>query len=413
VKPRSGLVAALDIGSTKIAAFIARIHPEDGIEVIGIGHQLSQGCRGGVVVDMKRAEQSILAAVESAERMGAATIDRVLLNIASTKTYSMRANPEVPIHGQVNDRDIHRLMSQVAERVYAQDREVVHMIPLSYCIDDAASVKDPSSMVGQHLRAQLHVVLTQVNTVINLANCLASCQLDIEELICTPYASGLACLTPDEMELGAIVVDMGGGSTSFAVFKDQELIHTGSIAVGGHLVTSDIAQGLSTSYAHAERIKTLHGNAIITESDEDEMIDVPIIGEDQASGEYHYVSRALIGQIIRPRLEETFELVRDHLAEAGPDVALIKRMVITGGASQLLGTKELASLMFQRHVRLGVPRLLEGMAESTRSPAFSAAVGMLQFAAHKSIHKRYDMEHYVEQKPTLMGRLAKWLQEHF
>lgn len=414
-KTRSGVIAALDLGTTKIACFIARVDPNGKIEIIGIGHQLSRGFRAGVVTDIKLAEQAILAAIEAAERMAATSIDSVIVNISGQKMASQHVSSQLPLQGnEITEKDIQKVLCLAINQSRHPEQELIHAIPLEYAIDGVVGIRDPKGMFGKQLTTYVHLITAPVATIMNLVNCLAKCQLDIEELVVSPFAAGLASLTEDEKELGVTLLDMGGGHTSFAVFKQGFLIYADSIPIGGHHITSDIAQGLSTTLSVAERLKTLHGNTVPTAVDEHELIEVPLLGEQEASREeMHHIPRAMLGNIIRPRVEEILEMIADKLHHSGVDHLSSKRLVLTGGGSQLMGMKELTSHYFSKQVRIGVPRTVEGLAESTKGPAFSTIVGMLQFAANKAQEVRYHIENYEEKRHGYVGKILKWLQENF
>lgn len=408
-KPKSGVITVLDVGSTKIACVIARIRSNGNIEVKGVGHHSAQGFRAGTITDIKLAETSILAALESAERMAETSIERVIVSISGTSIKSHHVNVRMTISGHmVTERDIARIISQSLGR-YKQP--VVHYVPLDYTIDGSGGIKDPVSMCGDVLTSRLHIITASPAVMVNLSNCLARCQLDIDGFMISSYAAGLACLSEDEMNLGCTIIDMGGSVTSFAIFKDGNIIHTDSIPLGGWHVTTDMAQGLSTSLISAERIKTLHGHVISTAADNKELIDIPFIGEEMT--ESYQVPRSLLVSIIRPRIEEILEIVRDRLKESGFEAAAGKNIVLTGGASQLMGLKELASFIFKKQVRLGIPEHLQNIDLSLYGAGFSTVIGMLRFTANRSARPPVAMHEETIAKKGVSGRLWRWVQENF
>lgn len=408
VKPKSGLIAVLDIGSTKIACVIAHINNGGHIQVKGIGHHSAQGFRAGTIVDIKLAETSILAALESAEEMAETAIEKVIVSISGATVKSHHINACMTITGQmVTERDIARITAQSLEK---HKQPVVHYAPLDYSIDDTKGIKDPISMYGDVLTSRLHIITASSSVMMNISNCLARCQLDIDGFMVASYAAGLACLTQDEMDLGSTVIDMGGNITSFAIFKNGNVIHTGSVPLGGWHVTSDIAQALSTDFTSAERIKALYGHVISTADDSKELIDIPFVGDDIS--DTYSVPRAQLVAIIRPRIEEILEMIRDRLKESGFEAISGKNIVLTGGASQLMGLKELATFIFRKQTRLGIPHL--GDTElALRDSSFSTVVGMLCFAANRYIHPPLALHDESEKKKGKMGRLWYWLQENF
>jgi cell division protein FtsA len=408
-KPKSGLITVLDVGSTKIACVIARIRNNGEIEVKGVGHHSAQGFRAGAITDIKMAETSILAAVESAERMAETAIEKVIVSISGATIKSHHVNARMNVSGHmVTERDIARIISQSLSR-YKQP--VVHYVPLDYAIDGTGGIKDPVSMCGDVLTSRLHIITASQAILMNLSNCLARCQLDIDGFMVASYAAGLACLTEDEMDLGCTIIDMGGTVTSFAVFRGGNIIHTEALPVGGWHVTTDMAQGLSTSLTSAERIKTLYGHVISTSSDNKELIDIPFIGEEHT--DTYQVPRSLLVSIIRPRVEEILEMVQTRLKASGFEAVSGKNIVLTGGASQLMGLKELATFIFGKQVRLGNPEPLGNMDPSLYGAGFSTALGMLRFAANRTTRPPVAVHEEKEEKKGTPRRLWRWLQENF
>ena len=379
VRRRTGPVAALDIGSTKIACFVAKAEG-DAVRVVGIGHQVARGVRGGAIVDMESAAESILNAVASAEQMAGETLKAVVVNAACGQPTSNAVAVEVAVAGQeVRDHDLRRVTAAGRAVESAPHRRLIHAIPVSYAIDGSRGIRDPRGMCGERLGVNMHLVTADSSALRNVEAVIGRCHLDVESFVVKPYAAGLASLVEDEMDLGVTVVDMGGGTTSMAVFFDGHAVWTDSVAVGGAHVTNDIARGLSTPLAHAERMKTLHGSAIVAAADEREIIDVPLVGEEEHDHANH-VPKSILAGIIRPRLEETFELVRSRLDHSGFDKVAGRRVVLTGGASQLQGVRELAATVLDKHVRLGRPIRIQGLSDQTGGPAFATCAGLVGLA---------------------------------
>jgi cell division protein FtsA len=291
-------------------------------------------------------------------------------------------------------------------------REVVHSIPVGFSIDASRGIRDPRGMYGQRLGVNMHVVTAAAGAVRNHANSVGRCHLEIAALVVSPYAAGRACLVEDEIDLGVTVVDMGGGTTGIAVFFDGNLVFADSVPVGGGHVTNDIARGLSTPLVHAERMKTLYGCAIASAADEREIIAVPQIGEEE-DGQANHVPKSLLVGIISPRLEETFELVRDRLEASGFDKIAGRRVVLTGGACQLPGTRELAGLILDKQIRVGRPLRIEGLAEATAGPAFSASAGLVHFALSERAETPRSARAFAEETSGLFTRVGHWLRENF
>ncbi len=386
---RSTIISVLDIGTSKICCVIAKLKPSPRkagllgrtheIEMIGIGHQLSRGIKGGVITDMATAEQAIRSAVDAAERMAGITIEGVVVNISCGRIFSEAFSASVSISGhQVDDRDIQRVLHAGRAHSGGDERSVVHAVPIGYSLDGNQGVQDPRGMLGKDLGVDIHVVSAETAPMQNLSLCISRCHLVVDAMVTTPYASGLSALVQDETDLGVLCVDMGGGTTSASIFYENNFVYADVIAVGGGHVTLDIARGLSTPLAAAERIKTLYGGALASESDERETITVPPIGG-EAGEAGNIIPRSMLTGIIQPRLEEIFELMRDRLRNSGFERFGARRLVLTGGASQLPGARELAARILDKRVRIGRPFGISGLPEAARNPAFAAVTGMLVY----------------------------------
>ncbi len=415
---RDGLMAALDVGSNKTCCFIAKPDSSGEPKVIGIGQQVSQGVKTGTLVDLESAETSILSAVNAAEQMADERIEHLVINLSGGYPASSSVGVEVSVDGhEVADGDLRRAV----EQCHALDgvnghgdrtRRLVHSIPTSYTIDGSRGIRDPRGMFGQRLGVNMHFVTASTGAVRNLLNCVQHCHLDVAGMVVSPYASGLACLAEDEMELGVTLVDMGGGTTTIAVFYEGKVIYTAVAPIGGLHVTTDIARGLSTPLAHAERMKTLYGHAIASEVDDRAVIEVPQVGEDENS-HTQTVPQSLLTGIIQPRLEETFELVRSRLEMSGMDKLAGRRVVLTGGACQLPGVRDLAALILDKQVRIGRPVRVRGLAEATSGPAFATCAGLLTYAMATDRAAPRETLPPSPQSPGLMGRIGQWAREHF
>lgn len=451
-KPRNGLIAALDIGTSKVCCMVARIDrpaTDDPMRqtpiarVVGTGHQVSGGIKGGIVTDMAAAETAIRQAVHAAEQMAGETIREVSVNLSGGKPGSEIVSVEVAVGGhEVSDGDLNRVIEKIvaprhnghggnghptngtppgghaagshgrAARNGSSERELIHAIPVAYAIDGNRGIRDPRGMFGDTLGVDMHLVTAAAGAVQTLRTVIERCHLDVDEFVVSSYAAGLAALVEDETDLGVTVLDMGAGTTDLAVFYDGRMIFADTIPVGGAHVTNDIARGLSTPVAHAERLKTLHGNAVATVADEQDLIDVPQVGEDIHESPNH-VPRSILNGIIQPRMEETFELVRAHLSDSGIAGFAGRRIVLTGGASQLQGVRELATLILDKQVRMGRPLRLRGLAEAMAGPAFVTSAGLIAHAVNQpeAISAPAPV---LEGEPTgLTGRVGAWLREHF
>jgi cell division protein FtsA len=407
------MIAALDVGSTKICCFIAQREESGAPRVVGIGHQVAKGIRSGAITDMEQARNSILAAVQAAEEMAGDTIREIFINVSTGQPSSRTFGVEVPVTGhEVSPGDVRRVLDQGRQSLNGGDREVIHSIPVGFTVDGSNGIQDPRGMYGQRLGVHMHIVSAAAGPVRNLANCVAGCHLDVAAFVVSPFASGLSSLVEDEMELGATLIDMGGGTTAIAVFSEGELIFTDSIAIGGQHVTTDIAHGMSTPLAHAERMKTLYGSAIASTSDSRAVIDVPQIGDDSGAAPNHVPKSLLVG-IIQPRIEETFELVRDRLEAAGLANGAGRRIVLVGGASQLHGVRDVAAQVLYKQARLGRPARIAGLAEATAGPAFATCAGLLNYALSNRALTTVPTWSKTHETRGLLGRIGHWLEENF
>ncbi|HTZ37562.1 MAG TPA: cell division protein FtsA [Stellaceae bacterium] len=408
-RPRGSLIAGVDIGSSKICCFIARVEGAEPV-ILGIGHQVSRGMRSGAIVNLDEVSDSIRSAVHAAEEMADENIEGVAVSLSTGFGPSRLVKAEIGIGGrEISDADMRHVLERGYQMREAGDREVIHSFPVGFSIDDSRGIRDPRGMIGTRLGVNMHIVTANAAAVRNHSAAIGRAMLEPDAFVVSPYAAGLACLVEDEMNLGVTVIDMGGGTTTIGVFVGGNLVFTDSVPVGGIHVTNDIARGLSTPLAHAERLKALFGSAIASTLDEREMIAVPQIGEEE-EGHANHVPKSLLVNIIAPRIEETFEMVRNRLEAGGSDKIAGRRVVLTGGACQLHGVKELAGLILDKQVRLGRPLRVKGLAESTHGPAFSAAAGLLHFATSERAERPRPVRAAAR---GLFGQMSGWIREYF
>jgi cell division protein FtsA len=408
-RPRGNLLAALDIGSAKICCFIARV---DGQEprILGIGHQVSRGMKGGAIVNLDEVSASIRAAVHAAEEMADEPISEAVVSLCAGFGPSRMVKAEIGIGArEISDTDMRHVLERGYQMRDPGDRQVIHSFPVGFSIDESRGIRDPRGMIGSRLGVNMHIVAASGANVRNHSAAVTRAMLDIDAFVVSPYAAGLACLVEDETNLGVTVIDMGGGTTTIGVFVGGNLVFTDSVPVGGLHVTNDIARGLSTPLAHAERLKALFGSAIASTLDEREMIAVPQIGEED-DGHVNHVPKSLLVSIIAPRIEETFEMVRNRLEAGGSDKIAGRRVVLTGGACQLHGVRELAGLILDKQVRIGRPLRVKGLAEATHGPAFSTAAGLLHFAMSERAERPRPGRAAGR---GLFGQAVHWLRENF
>ncbi|WP_181702535.1 cell division protein FtsA [Chthonobacter albigriseus] len=420
---RPVVVSVLDVGTSKICCVIARLMPRPSgdvlpgrthaIEVLGFGFQRSRGIKAGAVVDLEQAEKAIRLAVDSAERMAGLTVESLIVSVSCGRLGSETFSAGFDMAGrEVSDADIQRVLDAGSQHTVKDGRAVVHALPIGYALDGNRGIRDPRGMLGQQLAVDTHVVTADSAPIRNLEICINRAHLEVETMVATAYGSGLATLVDDEAQLGVACVDIGGGTTKIAVFADGHFVHVDGFALGGHHVTMDLARGLSCRLVDAERIKTLHGSVIGVDSDERDMITVEPVGDDDVPT---HVPRSHIVQIITPRVEEILEVVRDRLHASGFAGRVGRRIVLTGGASQLTGLAELARKVLGRNVRLGRPVGVAGLPEAARGAPFATAVGLLIYPQVAQI------EQFSSRRPRLalaanggfVSRVGQWIRESF
>jgi cell division protein FtsA len=414
---RSAVMAALDIGSSKITCLISRrADATDGEpRVCGAGVQPTRGVKAGAVVDMDALERSIRLAVEQAERAAETRITEVVLGVSGPDLRSDVVRAKLPLNGrEATALHVRDARAAAIESFRTNGRENLHTALLGYALDGTTGVRDPRGMFADTLTASYLMVSAPTPGLRNLVQCVAKAHLAVTAIVASPYASGLAVLVEDEAEHGAMVVDMGGGVTSAAAFCDGGLIHVEAMPMGCARATGDLAQGLGTTFAAAERLKVAHGAASLTEVDALEMVDAPSLGPDgrlQAG----QCTRAQLTQILRPRMEEIFELMDMRLSKASAaGRPLPRRIVLTGGGSQLPGLAELAEDIFRAPVRLARPANVKGLGETFGSPAFAAAAGLLRWELMGAPDAmRTAGERTSGESAGVFRRVTSWLQENF
>jgi len=412
-KARQTTVSIVDVGSSKVVCFIAKVSPSGRVEIGGIGHNISNGIRAGKITDIKAAELSILQAVESAEKMAGERVKKVYVTISSNCLISQRIRSELNIAGhEVAEKELNKLLLKVLDRFSEKDLDVIHSFAYDYMIDGNRGIDNPLGMYGNQLVGDFHIISSPVNNIMNVTSCFNKCHLEIENFMSASYASGLSCLTPDEMQLGATLIEMGGGASSVSVFHKGHMIFTDAIPIGGTHVTNDIARGISTNSASAERIKVLYGNLQFKKGEESEYIEVPS-SISQLDNEIHTVDRALLTEIIQARVDEILEILAQKLDASGVRHFGANKIVLTGGASQLGGMKEHVTEYFSSNVRLGYPQQLAGLADSTSGIAFATPVGMLLQVADAETHFSYSNGRKPANDFGPLGSVFQWLKDNF
>ncbi len=408
------IIAALDIGSSKVCCIIAQVSKDKKIKIVGYGYNASKGIRNGIITNINQALLSVCNAVEDAEQKADERLSSVIINVSGDKTQSCLRNAAINIkkNKPISEADISKVHEKGLSKFNVENNEIIHCFPNSYRIDGGEPVKDPLNIYGEELSVDFLLGMYPNNLYRNLVSVVEAAHLSVENTVLTAYASGLSCLVEDEREYGATIVDIGGGTTSIATFKNGYPIAFSTIPVGGINITKDITQGLTTSFAHAEDLKIRNGCAFGVTHDEYENINVYPLGEEDDSS-IRQLHRSDLIKIIAPRVEEIFELINKKLDAHGLKNNHNHRVVLTGGGSQLPGMRTVGNLILDKQVRIGGPRNLTGVPEHiNNNPIFSTALGMLLFEVNN-----------IERKPTKVisrptggsGKIAKifnWLRQN-
>ncbi len=422
---KGAILSVLDVGASKMVCLIARLAPMEPssslpgrthrCKILGIGHQRSNGVKGGAIVDLQSAEHAARLAIDAAERMAGVEVGGVIVNMSGGLLGSQRFSAKATLRGKtVSEHDVHRALEAASATSAPPGRTVLHGLPTAFSLDATRDVRDPRGMIGEELGVDLHVATCELAAARNLMLVVERCHLRVEAMVATPYASGLSTLVDDEAELGSAVVDFGGGTTTVGVFSGGRLIHVDAVAVGGIHVTRDIARGLNVSMTDAERLKTLYGACIASPSDDRESISVHRLGDDM-DHPAHLPKSELI-RIIRPRTEEILELVRDRLKASGHAAHAGRRLVMTGGACQLTGLPDLVRSIISSQARIGRPLGIEGLPESGKSPSFAAAIGLMvypQMAGLEFFEPSRHASRQVYEREGYASRVGRWLKESF
>lgn len=381
---RNRIIAGLDIGSSKVACFIAELDEFYNPHVLGYGQHASAGLKRGMIVDMDRTEGAIREAVHAAEDMAGVELSGVVVSLGGVHLRSHMTDGLVVLNNShdITDADIFKVIDVARARQLEGDRQIVHAQATKYVLDNQSDIRDPRGMTGSRLEADVHIISAATSAIRNVVRCVERANLEVQDIVVQPYASALSSLVPDERELGVCLVDIGGGTSDIAIYAEGALVHTSVIPVGGQHITADIARGLSTPLSAAERIKVLHGCALASSISSDDEIQIPSVGEENSSDNVHITKSALAG-VIQPRCEEMLEMVRDQVEKSGFESAIGRRVVLTGGASQLTGLRQLAEIVLDKSVRLARPQAVQGLSDLSGAPQFATAVGLLIYGSRQ------------------------------
>lgn len=414
-----GLIVGLDIGTTKVCAVIAERDENGRLEITGVGTSPSTGLRKGVVVNIESTLRSVLTAIEAAEMMSGRTVSSCWTGIGGAHIEGMNSRGVVAVTGkgretrEIGKEDVHRVIEAARAVLIPMDRQVLHVIPQTYIVDDQRGIRNPLDMIGVRLEAEVHIISGSVSSAQNLIKCVNRAGYRVEDLLLQSLASAKATLTADERELGALVIDMGGGTTDVLVFHDGAPYYTTTVPIGGSQVTSDITIMKNLSFETAERIKVEAGCCKEELLDGEEDIVVPGVGGRPPMP----IARREICGIIQPRMSELFFMVKEKIDKLSLSRSLGGGVILAGGGAQMVGAAELAHECFGMPVRVGVPIALGGLVEQYRSPSYSTAVGLVLEGAQReeSLLGDHGVESRVKGsgREPVMGRLLNWFKKEF
>jgi cell division protein FtsA len=400
------LLVGLDLGTTKICAVVGEV-TADGCDIVGVGTYPSVGLRRGVVVHIDQTVNSIKRAVRDAELMAGCQISSVYAGIAGTHVVSMNSHGVIAIKSrEVTQNDIDRVLDAARAIAMPFDRQILHVLPQQYIVDDQEGIQDPLGMSGVRLESKVHVVTGATSAVQNILRCCERAGLQVNDVILESLASGEAVLDPEEKRLGVALVDLGGGTTDLAIFVDNAIRFTSVLALGGSNITSDISVGLRASVEEAEKVKRKYGCASTTMVNPSDMIEVASVGEQKR----RQLARSILAEIVEARVEEILSLVDREIIRSGYAESIAAGVVLTGGVALLPGIREVAEQVFDMPVRIGVPQGLGGLADVVQNPMYSTAAGLLLHA------QRHGATNAILPKsPNLLGRvfgsLLSWFKE--
>lgn len=407
---KSALIVGLDIGTTKICAVVGYVTSDGEVEVVGIGNSVSTGMRKGVVVNIEQTVQSIRNAIEDAELMAGCEINAVYAGIAGGHIMSINSDGVVAVKGgEVSQRDIERAMEAARTMAIPADREVIHTLPQEFIVDNQRGIVDPLGMAGVRLEVKVHIVTGAVSSAQNIVRACNRSRLEVADLALESLASAKAVLTQEEREIGVALVDLGGGTTDIAIFANDAIKHTAVLALGGQNLSNDIAFGLRTPLAAAERIKIKYGCCLGELVRNDELIEVPSVG----GREPRRISRRVLADICEPRMDEILRMVDQIIVRSGYKEMLGAGIVLTGGTALMEGCQELGEDIFRRPTRVGYPLRIGGLKDVVNSPKYSTAVGLLRYGAER---EQIGQKHYVTHNETgmfegVLARMKKWFMD--
>ena len=409
IKEDKNLIVGLDIGTSKIVAIVAELQPEGTLKVIGLGQHVSRGLKKGVVVNIESTMQSIQRALEEAELMADCKINNVYTGIAGSHIKSLNSHGMVKIKdAEVSQMDVDRVVETARAIALPADQQILHILTQEFIIDGQEDVREPLGMSGMKLEVKVHIVTGAVAAAQNIVKCIKRCGIEVSDLILQPLASSLAVLTEDEKELGVCLVDIGGGTTDIAVFKQGAIRHTAVVPIAGDQMTNDVAVAFRTPTQAAEEIKIKHGCALRQLADPREIVEVPgVDGRDPRQ-----LSVQTLAEVLEPRVVELYELVLNELRRSGMEEMIASGIVITGGSAMMRGMVELGEEIFHMPVRLGMPRYVGGLSEVVSNPRYATGVGLV-LMGKQQLERHLNGQMESSSFGRVMEKMKSWFQGNF
>ena len=409
VREDKNLIVGLDIGTSKIVTIVAELLPEGSLKVIGLGQHPSRGLKKGVVINIDSTMQAIQRSIEEAELMADCKINTVFTGIAGNHIKSLNSHGMVKIKdAEVTQMDVDRVVETARAVALPADQQILHILTQEFIIDGQDDVREPLGMSGMKLEVKVHIVTGAVAAAQNIVKCIKRCGLEVSDLILQPLASSIAVLTEDEKELGVCLVDIGGGTTDIAVFKNGSIRHTAVIAVAGDQITNDIAVAFRTPTQSAEDIKIKHGCALRQLADAREVVEVPGVDGREA----RQLSIQTLAEVIEPRVVELYELVLQELRRSGMEEMIASGIVITGGSAMMRGMIELGEEIFHMPVRMGMPRYVGGLSEVVSNPRYATGVGLI-LMGKQQLERHLTGQMESSSVGRIFDKMKSWFQGNF
>lgn len=407
MQEKEEIVVGLDIGTTKICAVVGEISGDE-INIVGIGTHPSIGLRKGVVVNIESTVESIKKAVEEAELMAGCEISSIYAGIAGGHITGFNSRGIVAVKSsEITELDVERVIDAARAVAIPMDREVIHVIPQEFIVDDEAGIQNPVGMAGVRLEAKIHIVTGAVTSAHNIVKCANRSGLDVCDIVLESLASGEAVLTEEEKELGAGLIDLGGGTSDLAIFCNKNIRHTFVLALGGNNLTNDLAIGLHAPLGEAEKIKKKYGTCVAKNISSEETIEVPGMGGRKP----RKLPRQILGEILEPRMEEIFTLINREIYRAGMEKLISSGIVLTGGSALLSDATEVAESVFNFPTRLGKPRGISGLVDVVNNPMYATGVGLVIYGAKNQTAKKNFRIRDKNIFNRVTTRMKKWFKD--